>query len=97
MPSSGDVINSFIDWLESGPKEWVLSQAPVGEKYTSPQDAYMKALQYETNHQIRQVAPRMNLHFHRGRERKVVPTGIHIDGFLLQAPCRARGPEIRSI
>ena len=49
VPSSGDVINSFIDGLKSGPKEWVLSQVPVGEWYTNPQHAYMKALQYETN------------------------------------------------
>ena len=29
----------------------------------------MKALQYETNHQFRQVAIRSNLHFYRDRER----------------------------
>jgi hypothetical protein len=47
-PSMGDVISHFVDNLATGPRDWVLQQAPA-TWYTSVREVYMKALQWETN------------------------------------------------
>lgn len=51
-PSTGDVISHFVDNLASEPRDWVLQQAPA-DWYSSVREAYIIALQWETNNSHR--------------------------------------------